>query len=70
MVETSSEIDNVIHLLIKTKVSGYIMLCNWYQPLNINTYQDPRFMDFLGNLCVCDGWAIPSTQSEFLFTMV
>lgn len=28
MVETSSEIDNVIHLLIKTKVSGYIMLCN------------------------------------------
>jgi hypothetical protein len=21
-------------------------------------------MDFLGNLCVCDGWAISSTQSE------
>lgn len=22
-------------------------------------------MDFLGNLCVCEGRAIPSTQSEF-----
>ena len=26
--------------------------------------QDPRFMDFLGNLCVCEGRAIPSTQSK------
>ena len=26
--------------------------------------QDPRFMDFLGNLCVCESRAIPSTQSK------
>lgn len=26
--------------------------------------QDPRFMNFLGNLCVCAGTPIPATQSE------
>ncbi len=26
--------------------------------------QDPRFMQFLGNLCVCAGRPIPLTQSK------
>lgn len=66
MAET--EIDYMIEQLVETKVRA--VLCNTAvitQPgvhiINVISPQDPRFMDFLGNLCVCEGRAIPSTQS-------
>ena len=66
MAET--EIDYMIQQLVETKVRIYIfsvcehLVCEYVCVYDV--LQDPRFMDFLGNLCVCESRAIPSTQSK------
>ena len=66
MAET--EIDYMIEQLVETKVR--VVLCYIAATTRPGVHiitsvssQDPRFMDFLGNLCVCEGRAIPLTQS-------
>ena len=63
MAET--EIDYMIQLLVETKVRIYIFFLLVCEHVCVyDVLQDPRFMDFLGNLCVCESRAIPSTQSK------
>lgn len=69
------EIDYMIKQLVdpKFETKVRVVLCNTatvYNNVAVHIIiitsvplQDPRFMDFLGNLCVCEGRAIPSTQS-------
>ncbi len=57
----ASELDYMIDQLISKKVSNRPL--HTQHTLHTLT-QDPRFMEFLGNLCVCAGRPIPATQSK------